>query len=37
VAIIYGHPDSAKRFLKKLPDEVKTLKDIPRVQQIIFK
>jgi len=33
VAFIYGHPDSAKRFLDKLPDEVETIRDIPRVQQ----
>ncbi len=33
MAIIYGHPDSEKRFLNKLPDEVETIRDISRVQQ----
>ena len=33
MAIIYGHSDSAKRFLDKLPDEVETIRDIPRVHQ----
>jgi len=33
MAIIYGHPDSEKRFLKKLPDEVETIGDISRVHQ----
>ena len=31
MAIIYGIPDSKRRLLKKLPDEVKTIEDIPRV------
>jgi len=33
VAIIYGITDSERRLLKKLPDEVKTIEDIPRVHQ----
>jgi len=33
MAIIYGITDSERRFLKKLPDEVKTIGDIPRVYQ----
>jgi len=33
MAIIYGITDSERRFLKKLPDEVKTIGDIPRVHQ----
>ena len=33
MAIIYGHPDSAKRFLEKLPDEVEKIGDISRVHQ----
>ena len=31
MAIIYGITDSERRLLKKLPDEVKTIEDIPRV------
>jgi len=33
VAIIYGHPDTEKRLLKKLPEEVETVGDISRVYQ----
>ena len=33
MAVIYGITDSERRFLKKLPDEVKTIEDIPRVHQ----
>jgi hypothetical protein len=33
LAIIYGHPDTEKRFLRKLPDKVKTIGDIPQVHQ----
>jgi len=33
VATIYGITDSERRLLKKLPDEVKTIEDIPRVHQ----
>jgi len=33
VAIIYGHPDTEKRLLDKLPNEVESLADIPKVHQ----
>jgi len=33
VAIIYGRADTAKRLLDKLPDEIETIRDIPRVHQ----
>jgi len=33
VAIIYGISEATKEFLKKLPKEVKTLEDIPKIHQ----
>ncbi|QUC65325.1 NERD domain-containing protein [Nitrosopumilus sp. K4] len=33
MAIVYGRADTEKRFLDKLPNEVKSIKDIDRVQQ----
>lgn len=33
MAIIYGQPDSEKRFLRKLPDKVEKLGDISQVHQ----
>jgi len=33
MAIIYGITDTERRLLKKLPNEVKTIEDIPRVHQ----
>jgi len=33
MAIIYGISEATKDFLKKLPKEVKTLEDIPKIHQ----